>query len=630
MPTKKVLRASVVLICFVIITATVLTVFPQSRATADSPNSMTVVPPETEINVGDTFEVKIVINVDYELEGQGGSSRIGSSSAQCGLRFNKDVLKCTSVKSGGIFEARKQELGGGYSVMTMPTASIDNSAGEITYQAEFLTPAPDEGVNGEGIFISYEFEAMAMGQSTLELVKALLNDADGYPIEGAQYINGTVVIGHPPTVETGQPIDIGASSVTLVGNLTSLGDFNSVNASFEWGQSTDYGKTTNNQQLTETGTFTAVITEAEGLDINQVYHFRAVVQAEGINPTYGMDISFETPSGNPPVISTGSPQVTGDWTATLIGNLEDMGSSNSVDVSFKWGETTGYGNATGTQTMTSTGQFSYDLTKSDGLIPGMTYHYLAVAQSEDGASVLGLDSSFTMTAEFGDPPIVVTGSPSDIEASQARLHGKLQSVGSGTEVTVWIEWGKTDSYGNSTELLTMTSPGSFSFVISGLIADTKYHYRARAIGYGGGTGIDASFTTMTDFGLEASSVTLRATIPPTICLVVSPDKIDFGEITPATYAVHSIKLENCGFVSIDVEAEVSGDKLFKDGIELAGVPWKEFSIRVPNRSSVEGNQSPGQKNTTIGLNVPWETVDIGTYKGTVVFWAMATPEEPSS
>lgn len=62
--------------------------------------------------------------------------------------------------------------------------------------------------------------------------------------------------------------------------------------------------------------------------------------------------------------------------ATLNGNLTCLGGTTSVEVSFEWGLTTSYGNATTPRTMTSTGAFSSEIT---GLTTGASYHFRAKA-----------------------------------------------------------------------------------------------------------------------------------------------------------------------------------------------------------------------------------------------------------
>jgi len=93
----------------------------------------------------------------------------------------------------------------------------------------------------------------------------------------------------------------------------------------------------------------------------------------------------------PSVITNDATNITTN-SATLNGNLGDVGTASTVDVSFEWGPDTSYGNETTPETMTATGPFSFELTD---LPPATTYHFRAKAIGE-GTSY-GLGKSFTTT-----------------------------------------------------------------------------------------------------------------------------------------------------------------------------------------------------------------------------------------
>ena len=92
----------------------------------------------------------------------------------------------------------------------------------------------------------------------------------------------------------------------------------------------------------------------------------------------------------PPTVTTNPAQNITSSTATLWGTLTDMGTASSAAVSFQWGLTTGYGTETNTQTMTSPGSFSINLS---GLSPDTTYHFMARAVGHGTA--YGSDMQFT-------------------------------------------------------------------------------------------------------------------------------------------------------------------------------------------------------------------------------------------
>ena len=109
--------------------------------------------------------------------------------------------------------------------------------------------------------------------------------------------SGTTLSLTPPSVMTNAATGVTASAATLNGNLTSLGSASTVQVSFEWGLTTDYGNTTSPQPKTTTGTFSANIS---GLLPGTTYHFRA--KAVGDGTSYGDDQVFTTSPSGPVVI----------------------------------------------------------------------------------------------------------------------------------------------------------------------------------------------------------------------------------------------------------------------------------------------------------------------------------------
>jgi len=188
----------------------------------------------------------------------------------------------------------------------------------------------------------------------------------------------------PPSVTTDAAGDVTSNSATLNGTLTALGNASSVDVSFEWGLTTSYGNETTPQTLTGTGAFNDNI---GGLDPGVTYHYRA--KAVGNGTAYGGDVSFTT-STSAPTVSTEAATGVESTSAILVGDLTDLGTAGSVDVSFEWGLTASYGNETTPQTRTSIGTFSEGIT---GIAPDTTYHFRAKAVGDGTA--YGDDFSFT-------------------------------------------------------------------------------------------------------------------------------------------------------------------------------------------------------------------------------------------
>ena len=120
-----------------------------------------------------------------------------------------------------------------------------------------------------------------------------------------------------------------------------------------------------------------------------------------LNPAEDYEPAWRPPRMSPSLTTNIANPITIN-SAQLNGNLASLGSSTSANVSFEWGLTTGYGNETTAQEMTTTGPFIANIT---GLTPDTTYHFRAKAIGT-GTSY-GSDMTFTT---LSTPPSVTTGS----------------------------------------------------------------------------------------------------------------------------------------------------------------------------------------------------------------------------
>ncbi|MFC1847821.1 hypothetical protein ACFLXV_00715 [Chloroflexota bacterium] len=195
-----------------------------------------------------------------------------------------------------------------------------------------------------------------------------------------------------------------------------------------------------------------------------------------------------------PVVTTDAASDVTTNSATLNGNLTDMGNASSVDVSFEWGLTVSYGNETGAQSLTETGTFNDSI---GGLDPGVTYHYRAKAVGNSTA--YGSDVPFTTGTSS---PTVSTGAATNVTSESAVLNGVLTDLGTAGSVDVSFEWGLTTGYGNETTAQALGSTGAFNDSISSLSPNTTYHFRAKAVGDGTAYGDDLSLTTIGRIELE--------------------------------------------------------------------------------------------------------------------------------
>src|SRR5206468_10622337 len=102
-------------------------------------------------------------------------------------------------------------------------------------------------------------------------------------------------------------------------------------------------------------------------------------------------------------------------------------------------------------------------------------------------------------------PAVTTNPATNIASSSATLNGSVNPRGATT--SVYFQYGLTTSYGSTTATQTKTgnTVQAASANISGLTANTTYHFRI--VGHNGGG---------TSFGADRTFTTLTATGPPVV------------------------------------------------------------------------------------------------------------------
>jgi phosphodiesterase/alkaline phosphatase D-like protein len=306
------------------------------------------------------------------------------------------------------------------------------------------------------------------------------------PFIGSELTFTTNALG-APVVTTDNATVIDTTIATLNGMLDDVGTADNVTVSFSYGTAVGGPYTTPVAvgTMTDPGAFSANLT---GLTPGTPYYYIAkAVGADGSGE--GNQVSFTTLT-TPPSVTTGAATNPATTSATLNGNLTDLGTASSVIVSFEWGLTTSYGSvAAGTPpSMTAPGNFSANLT---GLTAKTTYHFKAIAAG-DGTTP-GSDMTFTTSTIA---PSVTTGAATNPATTSATLNGNLGSLGTATSVNVSFEWGTTTSYGTETTAQSMTAIGAFTANRTGLTDKTTYHFRAKAVGDGSAVyGDDMTFTT---------------------------------------------------------------------------------------------------------------------------------------
>jgi hypothetical protein len=186
----------------------------------------------------------------------------------------------------------------------------------------------------------------------------------------------------------------------------------------------------------------------------------------------------------PPAVTTSAATGIGTGSATLNGNLTSLGSASSVQVSFEWGLTTGYGNVTTPGAKTATGSFSASLTS---LTPNTTYYYRAkaVGASTTYGTTLNFTTSASGTTTLAIDEVTNPPQASGISATGATLSAVLLSLGGRASVQANFGVQPVDGAYYETAAKTLYAAGSFSVTLTGLTPSTTYYFRAQVRGTGG-------------------------------------------------------------------------------------------------------------------------------------------------
>jgi hypothetical protein len=362
----------------------------------------------------------------------------------------------------------------------------------------------------------------------------------------------------PPTVATNPATAITSSSATLNGTVNPNGLVTSVH--FQYGTTTSYGSTTTT--LTLTGNTTqAINANISGLTAGTVYHFR-IVATNSAGTSNGSDVTFTTLTATgPPLVTTSPATYITNFSATLNGSVNPRGLTTTVY--FQYGTTTSYGHTAAVQTQTGNTyrNVSANIT---GLNASTIYHFRIVA-SNSGGTREGSDITFTTLAPTG-PPVAITTPAGNITSALATLNGALDPHGLPT--LVYFQYGTTTSYGHTTPSQSQTG-GTFRNIsanVSGLTANTTYHFRIVATNSGGiRYGSDVTFTTLTATGLPVvttAAASNMASFSATLNGSLDPHglttSVHFQYGTTTSYGSTTLTQSQTGTTFRNIAANISG------------------------------------------------------------------------
>ncbi|HSZ70739.1 MAG TPA: hypothetical protein VK756_10295 [Solirubrobacteraceae bacterium] len=324
-----------------------------------------------------------------------------------------------------------------------------------------------------------------------------------------------------PTVVTGAASAVAQTTATLNATVNPNGGSVS-DCKLEYGPSTSYGSSVACTPSPGSGNSAVAVSAAvTGLSANTTYHFRVVATNAG-GTSEGADQTFKTLPDAPSVV-TGSASAITQTTATLGASVNPNGGEVS-ECELEYGPTASYGSSVPCKPSPGSGNSAVAVSAAaTGLSANTTYHFRVIAKNPGGTAE-GSDQTFKT---LPDAPVVVTGEASAIAQTAATLNATVNPKG-GSVSSCKLEYGPSTSYGSS--VACSPSPGSsnsavaVSAAVTGLSANTTYHFRVVATNAGGTSeGGDETFKTLPNAptpltgaasAIKQTTATLNATVNP--------------------------------------------------------------------------------------------------------------------
>jgi phosphodiesterase/alkaline phosphatase D-like protein len=426
------------------------------------------------------------------------------SDAGCPRRTNNDVAAVASpqtpVSLADSYELPKEfsKPEAGWTLAGGTSASSPLIAGTIALADAYTRSFP----GAEALYL----EAAQNGTGVLDDVTSGSNGSCGsylYLCEAGPGYDGPTGLGSPlgaPVVTSSSPAAVtgSASSVTqTTATLNATVNPNGVAVSkceLEYGTTTTYGSSVACTPAPGSGNSpVAVSASLTGLSANTTYHFRISASNAGASST-GSDESFKTLPAAPAVVTKPASSIA-QTTVTLSATVNPNG-GEVTECKLEYGTTISYGSVASCTPAPGSGSAAVAVSASvTGLTPTSTYHFRISATNAGGTS-RGADEALTT---LPNPPALEAKAASSLTQTTATLNATVNPNG-GTLSKCEFEYGTATSYGSVASCSSLpgsgNSPVAVSVSLTGLSADTTYHFRISATN-GGGTskGPDESFKT---------------------------------------------------------------------------------------------------------------------------------------
>ncbi len=301
--------------------------------------------------------------------------------------------------------------------------------------------------------------------------------------------------------ETGVSSSLASVATTVVTSITQTTASSGGTISADGGTSitargvcwnTSGSPTTSNSYTSDgtgTGTFISSLT---GLTVGTTYYVRAYA-VNGSGTSYGSQVSFTTSAAVVPMVTTSSVSSITQTTASCGGTITSNGGAAVTAYGVCW-NTTGSPTLSNSHTTDGSGTASFTSSLS-GLAMGTTYYVAAYATNSAGTAYGSTVSFTTLPVSV---PTVTTSTTSAITLTSASSGGTVISDGGASVTSRGVCW---NTSGTPTITDSHTSDGSgigsFTSVLTSLVAGTMYHVRAYATNsIGTSYGGDSTFTTL--------------------------------------------------------------------------------------------------------------------------------------
>jgi phosphodiesterase/alkaline phosphatase D-like protein len=367
-----------------------------------------------------------------------------------------------------------------------------------------------------------------------------------------------------PTVVTEEATSITQTTATLNATVNPHGG-EVTSCKVDYGTTETYGKSVPCSSLPGSGSSPVAVSAAvTGLSANTTYHFRVVATNSG-GTTKGADQTFETLPAAPTIVTKAASSIS-QTTATLNATVNPSG-GEVTSCEFDYGTSEAYGKSAPCSSLPGSGNSAVAVSASvKSLSANTTYHFRIVATNPGGTSD-GSDQTFTT---LPNPPTVVTSKATSVTQTAATVNAAVNPNG-GAVSDCHFEYGTTESYGATVPCTPSPGSGNSAVVVSaavtGLSANTTYHFRVVATNAGGTSkGSDETLKTLPNAPtvvtkaaslVTQTTATLNATVNPNGG-EVTECKLEYGETTSYGKTASCAPLPGSGSSAVAVSAAVTG------------------------------------------------------------------------